>query len=170
MKLLPYILCIACLTVACTEKKQSDNIITRRTVAPKPKAPVKMQDYHQATTVSWQGQTYAIDITRSASDSLAIQKGDNGQKYIDNAVSLTIKRGGGMWLNRHFTKAAFCAHVPDAFAEKGILEGFVFDKADGPVLRFAASVCLPGTDEYYPLSVSFDKTGAMKVEAMQEEM
>ena len=42
-------------------------------------------------------------------------------------------------------------------------EGFVFDKVDGNFLDFAASVCLPQTDEYIPLAVKIDNYGNLSI-------
>lgn len=171
MKYLPYIIMLLCLAASCKQKQQSDDIIvSTANQKAKPKGPARMQDYNQQSRTEWQGAEYTIDISRTACDSLARQKDEHGQVYIDNEIALTVGRGGSVWLSRHLTKATFAAHIPENFAAKGILEGFVFDKVDGGKLIFGASVSLPGTDEYYPLRVSFSPAGTMTVEPMEEEM
>ena len=42
-----------------------------------------------------------------------------------------------------------------------MLEGLVFDKAEGNSLRFAASVSHPQTDEYIPIVVMVSRMGEL---------
>ena len=58
-----------------------------------------------------------------------------------------------------FTKAAFENYIDASYRKQGILEGLVFDKVDDQQLVFAASVCLPQTDEYIPLEVRINNFG-----------
>ena len=41
------------LLTSCGKKKQHDDIIVQDTEAPKPQAPIRMQDYRQTTDVQW---------------------------------------------------------------------------------------------------------------------
>ena len=73
-----------------------------------------------------------------------------------------------MAISKTFTKAYFERHIDAHYREMGILEGLVFDKVDGNYLEFAASVCLPQTDEYIPLEVKIDNFGNVSVERDSE--
>ena len=72
--------------------------------------------------------------------------------------------GGSVFFQKRFTKTAFDSFLDDDYRNTGILEGLVFDKAEGGVLRFAASVSHPNTDEYIPILIKIDRNGNMKME------
>lgn len=92
-------------------------------------------------------------------------KDETGQAYLDNVIDLKITRAGGsVFFQKRFTKTAFDSFLDDDYRNTGILEGLVFDKAEGGVLRFAASVSHPNTDEYIPILIKIDRNGNMKME------
>lgn len=157
--------CIAAGSVTgCGEKKKDNNIITTKKEVKVPATPVRMQEYVQEKKVEWLGGVYTVDIRRSPDDSLAIVKDENGQKFVDNRISLKVSRSdGSVFVNRTFTKASFDAQLTDDYRETGVLEGFVFDKVEGQTLVFAASVCHPQTDEYIPLVVKLSRMGDVSV-------
>lgn len=149
---------------ACSEKKKSDDIITERVETVKPSAPVKMQEYHDSRDVEWIGKTYHVSVHRQPADSLPMVEDETGQKFIDNVFKVTVSRSdGSVFFNRTFTKPFFAQHVNEDFRRTGILEGIVFDKADGDWLVFAASVGHPQTDEYIPLVMRLSRMGALEV-------
>ena len=148
------------LLTSCGKKKQHDDIIVQDTEAPKPQAPIRMQDYRQTTDVQWLGKQYQIEISRTACDSLAMVEDELGQLFVDNRIVLRIIRAdGSVFCQKSFTKAAFDNSLDNDYRKTGILEGFVFDKVDGNMLMFAASVCHPQTDEYIPLVVTVSNFG-----------
>lgn len=148
----------------CSEKKNDSNIITRKVEARKPSAPIRMQDYSQSREFSLAGTPLVADIVRTADSSLAMVSDESGQKFVDNRISLTIKRAdGSVFFQKEFTKSIFETWLDDDYMTTGVLEGLVFDRVDGSVVRFAASVSHPQTDEYIPLVVSISNTGAMAV-------
>ena len=101
-------------------------------------------------------------MERSADDSLAMVKDENGQKYYDNRIRLTIRRADNtVFFQRSFTKKSFDACLDDDYRTSGVLEGLVFDKAEGNSLRFAASVSHPQTDEYIPIVVMVSRMGEL---------
>ena len=143
------------LLTSCGKKKQHDDIIVQDTEAPKPQATIRMQDYRQTTDVQWLGKQYQIEVSRTACDSLAMVKDELGQQFVDNRIVLkVIRQDGSVFCTKTFTKAAFNASLDDDYRKTGILEGFVFDRAEGNQLFFAASVSHPQTDEYIPLVVT----------------
>ena len=148
------------LSTGCKEKKQSDDIITKKVEAPKPQGPIKMQEYKQTTDVKWLDRNYQVEINRVPDDSLKMVKDETGQKFVDNRISLRIIRAdGSVFFNRNFTKAAFESLLNADYRQTGILEGLVFDRVDGNNLLFAASVSHPQTDEYIPMVVSVSNMG-----------
>lgn len=148
----------------CGGKKKSDQIITQRVVKKAPQQPVKMQEYNDERDVPWIGKSYHVAINRMPSDSLPMVKDETGQKFVDNIFTLTVSReDGSVFFSRQFTKAFFTNYITDVYRKAGILEGIVFDKADGDWLKFAASVGLPQTDEYIPLVIRLSRMGELTV-------
>lgn len=148
----------------CGSKKKSDQIITQRVVKKAPQQPVKMQEYNDERDVPWIGKSYHVAINRMPSDSLPMVKDETGQKFVDNIFTLTVSReDGSVFFSRQFTKAFFTNYITDVYRKAGILEGIVFDKADGDWLEFAASVGLPQTDEYIPLVIRLSRMGELTV-------
>lgn len=157
-------ICAAVMLAACGEKKQSEDIITQRVVKVQPKEPVRMQDYTDERDVAWIGKTYHVNVHRQPADSLPMVKDETGQKFVDNMFTMTVSRqDGSVFFRRTFTKSSFAEHVPESYRRAGILEGLVFDKADGDWLEFGASVGLPQTDEYIPLIVRLSRMGELVI-------
>jgi len=155
---------VAVSLTGCKKQKKSDVIITKKVEAPKPQAPIRMQDYTQTKDVQWLGKTYQIEVKRVADDSLRMVKDESGQKFVDNRISLRVLRSdGSVFFSSRFTKAAFESYLNDDYRQTGILEGFVFDKVEGNNLFFAASVCHPQTDEYIPLVVTLSNLGEIGI-------
>ena len=152
------------LTVGCSEKKKSDDIIAPKPEAVKPQAPIRMQDYTQTKDVKWLDKNYQVVVHRVPDDSLKMVKDEDGQKYVDNRITVKVIRAdGSVFFSRTFTKAAFDSFLDNDYRQTGILEGLVFDKVEGNNLFFAASVCHPQTDEYIPLVVSLSRMGVVSI-------
>ena len=162
---------VGLLATSCGKKKQHDDIIVQETETPQPQAPIRMQDYKDVKDVQWLGKQYQIEVSRTACDSLAMVKDESGQQFVDNRIVLkVIRQDGSVFCTKTFTKSAFSACLNDDYRKTGILEGFVFDKAEGNQLFFAASVCHPQTDEYIPMVVTlsnFAEVGISKDQQME---
>ena len=162
---------VGLITTSCGKKKQHDDIIVQETETPQPQAPIRMQDYKDVKDVQWLGKQYQVEVTRTACDSLAMVKDETGQQFVDNRIVLkVIRQDGSVFCTKTFTKSAFSACLNDDYRKTGILEGFVFDKAEGNQLFFAASVCHPQTDEYIPMVVTlsnFAEVGISKDQQME---
>ena len=151
---------LAVLVASCGEKMKHVDIIAPKVETPKPQAPIRMQDYNQTTDVKWLNKNYQVVVSRTPDDSLRMVKDETGQKFVDNRISLRIIRSdGSVFFSQTFTKAAFDSFLNDDYRKTGILEGLVFDKAEGNNLFFAASVCHPQTDEYIPMVVTVSNLG-----------
>ena len=162
---------VGLITTSCGKKKQHDDIIVQETEVPQPQAPIRMQDYKDVKDVQWLGKQYQVEVSRTACDSLAMVKDETGQQFVDNRIVLkVIRQDGTVFCTKTFTKSAFNACLDDDYRKTGILEGFVFDKAEGNHLFFAASVCHPQTDEYIPMVVTlsnFAEVGISKDQQME---
>ena len=162
---------VGLITTSCGKKKQHDDIIVQETETPQPQAPIRMQDYKDVKDVQWLGKQYQVEVSRTACDSLAMVKDETGQQFVDNRIVLkVIRQDGSVFCTKTFTKSAFSACLNDDYRKTGILEGFVFDKAEGNHLFFAASVCHPQTDEYIPMVVTlsnFAEVGISKDQQME---
>lgn len=160
----------ALMLASCSEKKKSDVIIMEKIEAPKPSAPIRMSDYHDTDVISWLGNKYTYDIRRTPCDSLPKVKDEEGQKFVDNTVTLTVSRAdGSVFIQKTFTKHSFDSALNPDISEKGILDGFVFHEVDGDVLSFAASVSYPQSDETIPIIMRVTRMGNISVARDTEE-
>ena len=160
---------VGLITVSCGKKKQHDDIIVQETETPQPQAPIRMQDYKDIKDIQWLDKQYQIEVTRTADDSLKMVKDETGQQFVDNRITLRIIRtDGSIFCTKTFTKSAFDGCLDDDYRKTGILEGFVFDKAEGNQLFFAASVCHPQTDEYIPMVVTVSNYGEVGIAKDQQ--
>lgn len=161
---------LALTLASCSEKKQSDVIIVENYEAPAPSGPIRMESYSDSRSVSWLGASYTYDISRMPCDSLPKVTDEDGQKYVDNSVTLTISRtDGSVFKQKTLTKEAFRSALTDNMYKHGILDGFVFHKAEGNALLFAASVSYPQSDESIPLIMSIDRMGNISVKKDYED-
>ena len=160
---------VGLITVSCGKKKQHDDIIVQETETPQPQGPIRMQDYKDVKDIQWLGKQYQIEVTRTADDSLKLVKDETGQQFVDNRIKLrVIRTDGSIFCTKTFTKSVFDGCLDDDYRKTGILEGFVFDKAEGNQLFFAASVCHPQTDEYIPMVVTVSNFGDVGIAKDQQ--
>lgn len=150
--------------IGCKQKKQTEDIIVRKTETPKLQGPIRMQDYNQVKDIKWLDREYQIDIRRTADDSLKMVKDETGQKFVDNRILLkVIRQDGSVFFSQTFTKANFNDYLDDDYRATGILEGLVFDRVEGYNLIFAGSVSHPQTDEYIPLVITLSNFGDVNI-------
>ena len=164
--------------VSCKEKPRTTDIIVKKS-APKPKKGVqKMDGYRQVRDVEWLGAnqhwlqisaklggTYKVVAERKPDTSLPQAEDEQGNRYYDNRITLTISRPDGtVFFNRTFSKTDFAKYVDGDNAD-GALLGIVFDRADGASLIFAASVGSPDkmSDEYVPLVMTISRGGTVSI-------
>ena len=154
------------LIAGCKEKKQTQDIIAPPKVENvQPAGPVRMQSYNKTWPVRWLDKEYKVTVNRTPNDSLPMVKDEMGQQFVDNSITLEVRRAdGSVAISKTFTKASFDAYIDSNYRKAGILEGLVFDEVDGRYLEFAASVSLPQTDEYIPLEVKIDNFGNVTID------
>ncbi len=161
--------CACCFLVfalaGCGNKKKTDDIIAPKVVKKVSTAPQKMQEYTDEREVEWvEGRTYRVTVLRQPCDSLPVVKDENGQQFVDNLFRLAVLRSdGSVFFKRTFTKKDFLSYLNAEYQKTGVLEGVVFDKADGDYLLFGASVGHPQTDEYIPLVIKLSRMGVLTI-------
>ena len=122
-----------------------------------------MKDYHYSAEVENGGIRYAYDIVRETNDTLPLVIGDDNEQFADNYIRLRVNRGNQEIFHKVFTKNNFRDYVDHNFLNRAILEGMAFDKCTPEGLRFAVSVCYPGSDIYIPLSVTISPGGSYTI-------
>ena len=122
-----------------------------------------MKDYHYSAEVENGGIRYAYDIVRETNDTLPLVTGDDNEQFADNYIRLRVNRGNQEIFHKVFTKNNFRDYVDHKFLNRAILEGMAFDKCTPEGLRFAVSVCYPGSDIYIPLSVTISPDGSYTI-------
>ena len=161
-----------CSVAACKKERKSNDIITK--MAPRPKVPTgpkSLSDFKYEKKVEWMGGTYTITIHRYADKDLELAVDEDGRKYYDNKVQLSIKRPDGTtFYDRTFTKNDFKEFTNNHYGEHGSLVGFMFDHAEGDALRFGVSVGSPdpNSDEYIPMDFVIDKSCRVRISKSTE--
>ena len=93
---------------------------------------------------------------------------EQGEKFVDNRITLRITSGGKSIVEKVFTKESFASLVDARFLKHSILEGLVYDKTTPQGIVYAASICYPQTDLYIPLSLTVTPDG--KISMAKEEL
>ncbi len=153
----------------CTEKKESNVIITQRPAEITVEEPTAINgnDTVPPVIVDWNGQQYTIRVDRQTDTSLPMATDEGGRQYYDNRFTLTILNGSnGVFLKRTFQKTDFSQHINADYLRQGAMLGLVFDCVDtNNRLRFIASVGSPDelSDNYIPLSLTITTAGTITV-------
>lgn len=158
-------LMMLCSLAGCKKKVESTDIIAKKPVIVKPVGTKKMGDYSQSHKIEWLGSTYTVGIRFAADTSLPTVL-DGNQKYYDNKITLRITRkDGSEFFNRTFTKGDFAAYIGENYKKNGALTGIVYDRTEGDVLFFAASVGSPdkSSDDFIPLVLKLSRFGEVSI-------
>lgn len=151
--------------VSCKKEQKATVIIAKKPARTERKAIQRVGDCHDSRRVEWGGSTYAVAVERTADTSLPLVADEGGNRYYDNAITLTIEREDGTtFFRRRFTKSDFAGSIA-ADDSHGALLGIVFDYADDTTLYFAASVGSPDklSDEYVPLVLAISRNGDITI-------
>ena len=163
---------ISVVITSCKEEKKSDNIITK--IKPKPKAshqPQQLSNFKYQKNIEWLGKNYTILIERHADKSLPMVADSYEKKYYDNKITLTILHSDGTkFFNKTFQKDDFKAFAHNKYVKNGALIGLMFDRIEGNVLKFGASIGSPdpNSDEFIPIDVNINNLGNMSVTSSVE--
>ena len=118
MKTVVYIVtCVVALSVvSCTSRQKGGDdvqvLMQDSTVA---SAPQRMQVSDTKVTITYKGKEYRSSVVRRPDDSLPIVKNEQGEKFVDNSITLRITCGGKQIVDRVFTKESFASLVDAGF-------------------------------------------------------
>ena len=162
------------LATACgSRKSKSKDIITTDYVAPKPTTPIAMDGDVQNQQVEWmEGRHYQVSVSRAAADSLAMVTDELGQKYIDNIITVDVKRADeSVFFHRSYTKQSFVAWLDADYQKKAILQGMRFQRVDGNALEFVAWVNYPTSsdDEAVELRLCINPQGEVTIQSFSDD-
>ncbi|MGN0053275.1 MAG: DUF4738 domain-containing protein [Bacteroides sp.] len=134
-------------------------------------APQTMQVSDVKTTFTYQGKEYHSRVIRKPDSHLPIVQNEQGERFVDNCISLRIVREGKVIVDRTFTKDDFTSLVDARFMKYAILEGLVFDQTTPQGMIYAASVCYPQSDLYVPIRLTISSGGqiALSKEELMED-
>lgn len=127
----------------CKEKKQAsdETIMAIDYTPPVITDPISMDSLTESRSVVWMNRGYTLSITRVPMPSLPMVSNDYGQKYVDNRVTIMVRRpDGSEFYNEVFTKSSFSTLLDADYKKNGLLAGIRFVKADGQRLEFAVSI------------------------------
>lgn len=128
----------------------------------------RMQISDSKTSFTFKGKEYQSRVFRRPDDNLPVVTNEQGDKFIDNRITLRITTGGKSVVDKEFTKESFASLVDARFLKHSILEGVVYDKNTPKGMVYAASICYPQTDLYIPLSITVSADG--KISLAKEEL
>jgi len=153
---------------SCKEKKSEDNgIIKTDYEAPKPTEPKATSVSTMTQEVEWiEGRHYYVTITGKADSTLSMVENEYGQKFIDNAIRLSVTRSDStIFFEQTFTKESFAEWLNKDYHEKAILTNISFLDVEDDLLTFIASLNHPeaGEDESVDLMLQIDRHGGTKV-------
>lgn len=117
--------------------------------------PQRMQVSDVKTSFTYKGKEYQSSVVRRPDESLPIVKNEQGEKFVDNRITLHITCGGKQVVDAKFMKYS-------------ILEGLVYDKTTPQGIIYAASVCYPQSDLYVPIRLTITADG--KISMAKEEL
>lgn len=111
-----------------------------------------------SATFTYNGKEYQSRVVCRPDESLPIVVNEQGEKFVDNRITLRITSGGNTIVEKVFTKASFASQVDDKFLKNSILEGMVYSDVTKDGIEYGASVSYPLTDLYIPflLKVTLD--------------
>ncbi|MBQ6038903.1 MAG: DUF4738 domain-containing protein [Bacteroidaceae bacterium] len=128
------------------------------------KAPQFMQDSDITVPVKVGEREFQSNVVRRPDNNLPMVSNEQGQKYVDNRITLTLREGGRLVVSKEFTKNDFLSFLDAGFQRHAILEGLVFDKVEGRNILYAASVAYPESDLYVPFQITVTPAGNISIE------
>ncbi len=118
--------------------------------------------------ITYQGKTFHSTVVRTPDESLPIVLNEQGDKFVDNRISLHITCEGKSIVNRTYTKEDFAPLVNATFLKHSILEGLVYFDTTSQGMRFIANLCYPQTDLYVPVRLTITSDGKIAMEKIEQ--
>lgn len=128
------------------------------------KAPQFMQDSDITVPVKVGEREFQSNVVRRPDNNLPMVSNEQGQKYVDNRITLTLREGGRLVVSKEFTKNDFLSFLDAGFQRHAILEGLVYDKVEERNILYAASVAYPESDLYVPFQITVTPAGNISIE------
>ena len=166
MKKLIYILLVTGIVFASCQKKQKRNedIIMVKPEKTEMATHVKQLQKSDVTLkINHRGKAYKTRVVRVPDESLDMIPDADGNKYMDNKVTVTLTQGDTEVWHKVFTKQSFASLVGEEFMQKSILEGFVFYKEVPQGFVYAVSVAYPDSDLFVPIEVTIAPDGGVRM-------
>lgn len=156
---------------SCTKKQETQVIIAEKPVKEAIQPTQRVGDYEQTLPIDWNGKAYNVIVSRKADESLPLAK-DGQQPYFDNRVLVqVVTKDGTVFFAKEFTKSMFASYLDEQTRKDGALLGVVYNRVEGNLLHFAASVGSPDTmsDEYVPFDVVVSTNGSLTIKKAERD-
>ncbi len=131
-----------------------------------------MPDESASKRFEWGDAYYEAEISRTAQKDLPVATDADGNKYYDNAISLSITGPSGKVVEKVFHKTDFADYIDANYIKPShsVLVNLMFTAVEGGSAVFVATVGSPDVmdDEYMPVRVKVTKDGAVRMENVQE--
>ena len=131
-------------------------------------------DLLQETTLRFAGEApITVGVDRRTDRSLPSVKDENDVQFYDNRVSIRVRRGSELLIERSFTKADFESYLPEVDKQWGVMQGMALDSArcTARSLCFGAQIGQPGMDgdgSAFRISMSLPD-GGISVERLKDQ-
>ncbi|TCO96054.1 uncharacterized protein DUF4738 [Bacteroides heparinolyticus] len=165
---------LACASIislaACSsqDKNKKEDLQTLQQNSTEVSAPQRMQVSDIKTAFTYKGKEYQSSVLRIPDETLPIVKNEQGEKFVDNRITLRISCEGKQLVDKAFTKESFASLIDAEFMKNSILEGLVYDKTTPEGMIYAASICYPQSDLYVPIRLVVTTDG--KISMTKEEL
>lgn len=165
---------LACASIislaACSsqDKNKKEDLQTLQQDSTEVSAPQRMQVSDIKTAFTYKGKEYQSSVLRIPDETLPIVKNEQGEKFVDNRITLRISCEGKQLVDKVFTKESFASLIDAEFMKNSILEGLVYDKTAPEGMIYAASICYPQSDLYVPIRLVVTTDG--KISMTKEEL
>jgi hypothetical protein len=118
------------------------------------------------------GNTYSWVIDRKPCDSLDVVTDEMGNKYVDNLLSVSVKKNSQPLFSRTFKKKDFRHHLDAEFMSQSILDGCRFIEVHEGMVIFSLAVSYPDSDMSRPFKLNIGPDGShliVKDDTMEDE-
>lgn len=164
-------LLVCLLSTACSSssKREGSKLTEMSAEKSASSLPERMQTSNVTERFTLKGNNYQSTVVRTPDESLPMVTNAEGDKFVDNRITLRITTQGRTLVDRVFTKQDFSSLLHARFLKYAILEGLVFDQVtETGMIRYAASVAYPQSDLYVPIRITVTPAGQLSIE--REEM
>lgn len=161
--------CLLLMACSSSSRKEGSKLTEMSAEERTSSLPERMQTSNVTEQFTLKGNSYQSTVVRTPDESLPLVTNAEGNKFVDNRITLRIITQGRTLVNRAFTKQDFASLLNARFLKYAILEGLVFDQViESGLIRYAASVAYPQSDLYVPIRITVTPAGQLTIE--REEM